>query len=169
MARQVGRDPAGDGPAGVGERGRRLDVRRRGGAGVRAAKDDGADPRSFAARALVLAVRPSESVARDDAPSRGGGVVVLPALLHGPSARGRDAEAGAAALVGVHAGGRDLSVDALRGSAARRHGSVAEEARREEAPDRLELGGLSPSRSEEHTSELQSRQYLVCRLLLEKK
>src|SRR3712207_7994116 len=26
-----------------------------------------------------------------------------------------------------------------------------------------------PSRSEEHTSELQSRQYLVCRLLLEKK
>src|SRR3712207_6980093 len=27
----------------------------------------------------------------------------------------------------------------------------------------------SPCRSEEHTSELQSRQYLVCRLLLEKK
>src|SRR3712207_7000051 len=26
-----------------------------------------------------------------------------------------------------------------------------------------------PSRSEDHTSELQSRQYLVCRLLLEKK
>src|SRR3712207_7270042 len=31
-------------------------------------------------------------------------------------------------------------------------------------------GGLDTSvRSEEHTSELQSRQYLVCRLLLEKK
>src|SRR3712207_7115722 len=30
-------------------------------------------------------------------------------------------------------------------------------------------GDSSPSRSEEHTSELQSRQYLVCRLLLEKK
>src|SRR3712207_8540260 len=28
--------------------------------------------------------------------------------------------------------------------------------------------GVSLSRSEEHTSELQSRQYLVCRLLLEK-
>src|SRR3712207_6878036 len=28
---------------------------------------------------------------------------------------------------------------------------------------------LSSARSEEHTSELQSRQYLVCRLLLEKK
>src|SRR3712207_7765180 len=27
----------------------------------------------------------------------------------------------------------------------------------------------TPARSEEHTSELQSRQYLVCRLLLEKK
>src|SRR3712207_8190909 len=36
----------------------------------------------------------------------------------------------------------------------------------------LELGFglvLAPARSEEHTSELQSRQYLVCRLLLEKK
>src|SRR3712207_8950933 len=30
------------------------------------------------------------------------------------------------------------------------------------------MGGLD-GRSEEHTSELQSRQYLVCRLLLEKK
>src|SRR3712207_7280142 len=30
-------------------------------------------------------------------------------------------------------------------------------------------GGPGCSRSEEHTSELQSRQYLVCRLLLEKK
>src|SRR3712207_7817020 len=28
---------------------------------------------------------------------------------------------------------------------------------------------IHPRRSEEHTSELQSRQYLVCRLLLEKK
>src|SRR3712207_7309588 len=28
---------------------------------------------------------------------------------------------------------------------------------------------VGPGRSEEHTSELQSRQYLVCRLLLEKK
>src|SRR3712207_7312576 len=30
-------------------------------------------------------------------------------------------------------------------------------------------GDLAAGRSEEHTSELQSRQYLVCRLLLEKK
>src|SRR3712207_8350684 len=31
------------------------------------------------------------------------------------------------------------------------------------------IGDLPRRRSEEHTSELQSRQYLVCRLLLEKK
>src|SRR3712207_7354080 len=33
---------------------------------------------------------------------------------------------------------------------------------------RIEASAITP-RSEEHTSELQSRQYLVCRLLLEKK
>src|SRR3712207_7813297 len=33
----------------------------------------------------------------------------------------------------------------------------------------LHRTGRAPRRSEEHTSELQSRQYLVCRLLLEKK
>src|SRR3712207_6892491 len=32
-----------------------------------------------------------------------------------------------------------------------------------------EARGIAVPRSEEHTSELQSRQYLVCRLLLEKK
>src|SRR3712207_8171293 len=45
------------------------------------------------------------------------------------------------------------------------------------ALDRLDLLGIDPSvlgdllggRSEEHTSELQSRQYIVCRLLLDKK
>src|SRR3712207_7919172 len=31
------------------------------------------------------------------------------------------------------------------------------------------VDSTDPERSEEHTSELQSRQYLVCRLLLEKK
>src|SRR3712207_6913712 len=34
---------------------------------------------------------------------------------------------------------------------------------------RRDLPELLEARSEEHTSELQSRQYLVCRLLLEKK
>src|SRR3712207_7197992 len=44
---------------------------------------------------------------------------------------------------------------------------------RRELPTDLRPGGPSAEevawRSEEHTSELQSRQYLVCRLLLEKK
>src|SRR3712207_8684746 len=37
------------------------------------------------------------------------------------------------------------------------------------APPPLRSAPCLPPRSEEHTSELQSRQYLVCRLLLEKK
>src|SRR3712207_8352257 len=37
------------------------------------------------------------------------------------------------------------------------------------ADPRGALGDVAGDRSEEHTSELQSRQYLVCRLLLEKK
>src|SRR5690606_42158526 len=41
-------------------------------------------------------------------------------------------------------------------------------AARATAPRRLNLTALDP-RSEEHTSELQSRENLVCRLLLEKK
>src|SRR3712207_7004396 len=45
---------------------------------------------------------------------------------------------------------------------------------RQPAAQRDDLGapagrGRTAARSEEHTSELQSRQYLVCRLLLEKK
>src|SRR3712207_7724029 len=36
------------------------------------------------------------------------------------------------------------------------------------APQLAAAGGDPAARSEEHTSELQSRQYLVCRLLLEK-
>src|SRR3712207_8721656 len=41
--------------------------------------------------------------------------------------------------------------------------------RRAEATVVLTMRALAVTRSEEHTSELQSRQYLVCRLLLEKK
>src|SRR3712207_8935435 len=62
--------------------------------------------------------------------------------------------------------------DRLRGGARaadRRHEEVAVLDR----PERVGPGGRDrvprgPVRSEEHTSELQSRQYLVCRLLLEK-
>src|SRR5687767_15682310 len=53
-----------------------------------------------------------------------------------------------------------LAVVADRQSAGRGRGGT-----RFASPD----GGLYASRSEEHTSELQSLAYLVCRLLLEKK
>src|SRR3712207_6899994 len=47
-----------------------------------------------------------------------------------------------------------------------RYGAAGGHGRRVLAADRTEQ---PRQRSEEHTSELQSRQYLVCRLLLEKK
>src|SRR3712207_8521622 len=59
-----------------------------------------------------------------------------------------------------------VSVETLVRWAHPRYGAVA--------PDEFihlaeQIGRIGPLRSEEHTSELQSRQYLVCRLLLEKK
>src|SRR3712207_7418667 len=50
----------------------------------------------------------------------------------------------------------------------RREGGVGEGLAHLSTPS-LGFQSLVPPRSEEHTSELQSRQYLVCRLLLEKK
>src|SRR3712207_8698940 len=61
-----------------------------------------------------------------------------------------------------HGGRRGRAVPQLRPPV----GAVA--LGRRARPDR-QHGRLEPVRSEEHTSELQSRQYLVCRLLLEKK
>src|SRR3712207_8735841 len=74
---------------------------------------------------------------------------------------------------------------ARRGGALREGRRMARHVRRARPPGAVRAGaGLVPaddprgrrslaehggSRSEEHTSELQSRQYLVCRLLLEKK
>src|SRR3712207_7922691 len=57
-------------------------------------------------------------------------------------------------------GGKRELREAFCGWAARRHGVALD-------PDAEVLPATG--RSEEHTSELQSRQYLVCRLLLEKK
>src|SRR3712207_7088379 len=56
-------------------------------------------------------------------------------------------------------GGRDQSAASSRSSA----NSCSNRLRSKSA------AAIRASRSEEHTSELQSRQYLVCRLLLEKK
>src|SRR3712207_7917135 len=53
--------------------------------------------------------------------------------------------------------------------AARRPAAPRARAVRASARDRTAPLDLPGARSEEHTSELQSRQYLVCRLLLEKK
>src|SRR3712207_7430431 len=61
------------------------------------------------------------------------------------------------------------------GRAARASRAGAARSRRLGEPGDIAGGGGAPDachlahRSEEHTSELQSRQYLVCRLLLEKK
>src|SRR3712207_7964618 len=60
----------------------------------------------------------------------------------------------------------ELGVQALEHTRlARQH----RERERQRRRGRLVPGHQSGHRSEEHTSELQSRQYLVCRLLLEKK
>src|SRR3712207_7991526 len=76
------------------------------------------------------------------------------------SLRGADGAAGR-----VRAGGG--VADRLPAAAPRRpHQGPAGPGRR---ALREPLGGEAAGRSEEHTSELQSRQYLVCRLLLEKK
>src|SRR3712207_7910892 len=71
---------------------------------------------------------------------------------------------GAGPGAGLRGGGR------FGGGAARRHRhapALPPPARG--APPRGRVAGAPAPRSEEHTSELQSRQYLVCRLLLEKK
>src|SRR3712207_7569679 len=57
---------------------------------------------------------------------------------------------------------------AVRGSSDRAGGLVVLELQEGNRLAKLS-GGFNWERSEEHTSELQSRQYLVCRLLLEKK
>src|SRR5947209_13828604 len=67
------------------------------------------------------------------------------------------------------AGGPQAARDVREAGAAAR-GAEATRWRRGGRRVRQRLGGDDvPGRSEEHTSELQSRQYLVCRLLLEKK
>src|SRR3712207_7542077 len=81
-----------------------------------------------------------------------------------------------------HLGDEDAVEEAADGGVDERARRVAVEAQRVHAvdddrdgqqhrdPPRPAVQGARPGpRSEEHTSELQSRQYLVCRLLLEKK
>src|SRR3712207_8444962 len=66
----------------------------------------------------------------------------------------------------AHAGAHQQQPQqAAVGEEAQREGDSCEEDERQDHEDDAGHQG----RSEEHTSELQSRQYLVCRLLLEKK
>src|SRR5206468_6011752 len=93
------------------------------------------------------------------------------------AARGRPVRVAVAALIeGEHvviAGqvGRDLvpAVRGLRAAVEEQHGRLAPGAPVEEVEAEAVEGGGAVGRSEEHTSELQSRSDLVCRLLLEKK
>src|SRR3712207_7456153 len=74
-------------------------------------------------------------------------------------------------LCGVAAAGPGVDLRAGRREA---EAAIVDAARRRPAGQehgrrRDQLADAARQRSEEHTSELQSRQYLVCRLLLEKK
>src|SRR5258707_2875667 len=63
----------------------------------------------------------------------------------------------------------DSSIELLPSCTMPSTGTFSPGRMRSRSPTCTWLSGTSSSRSEEHTSELQSRQYLVCRLLLEKK
>src|SRR5690625_1552980 len=117
-------------------------------------------------------------------PDRGALVVAqqpAPALLD-PDRGALDGAGGAGGHVAQqhHAGG-DLIGDELGGLDAVQRGQVRQDLLPVQPPSaRADLGaggvqqfggtgGIAAQRSEEHTSELQSRGHLVCRLLLEKK
>src|SRR3712207_8276306 len=68
---------------------------------------------------------------------------------------------------GVHGAGGDAA--ASHGARAVAVAAHAPRPRRRARAARTLRAPVGGARSEEHTSELQSRQYLVCRLLLEKK
>ncbi|CAA9540984.1 MAG: GH39, partial [uncultured Thermomicrobiales bacterium] len=143
VARQGRRDRGGDVEAGVGHGGRRLDVRGRRGAGLRAPAHHRAAPRPGAARLLVQPARPAAGVGRDDAAQGERGELVLPALLHGAGASGRHPQACGRRL---RPGVGHLPVVPLRGPALRDRRGVAPSARRHEAAHRDQLGRLAAAR-----------------------
>src|SRR3712207_7591629 len=71
--------------------------------------------------------------------------------------------------VGGHAVGQGGGVGADEAEQRRAAGGLPGQSEEVQAGDVGHPGLMADLRSEEHTSELQSRQYLVCRLLLEKK
>src|SRR5215207_2340743 len=84
-------------------------------------------------------------MAGDNPAPRGGRLLVLPPLLHGPSDRGRLSEARASRIRPPHSGAWYLPVVSLRGPSPRRGGPLAQGSRREAPAYGLELGGQSAS------------------------
>src|SRR5690625_6481384 len=75
-------------------------------------------------------------------------------------------------IVGPNAGGKSTLLKSLTRLIAPQDGQIrldGQSLHSRPTKDVAREGGLLPQRSEEHTSELQSRGHLVCRLLLEKK
>jgi hypothetical protein len=138
--RQARRDPGGDGAADLGVGGRRLHLRRRGGAGFGLQRTAELLCGRVRSHPLVQPLRPAARLAGDDASPRGGRLVVLPALLHGPAARGRHAEAGAALFRPVRARAGHLPVVPLRGPPAGRRRGLAAPAGREAPAHRASAG-----------------------------
>src|SRR3712207_8102626 len=81
----------------------------------------------------------------------------------------RTAVDGAPARDHAFAGDLGLVHAEIGGAVLHEHVELLEGALVEQKLDAFAGRELAAARSEEHTSELQSRQYLVCRLLLEKK
>src|SRR5207244_2835137 len=107
--------------------------------------------------ALAEASRPGEDVA----------------AVHGDVARGNDGDraavAEAAAGAGVHVGaGGDVAAQRVELDVAPVTAVGADDRARGEGPAGAHRDLAAEARSEEHTSELQSPDHLVCRLLLEK-
>src|SRR3712207_1462598 len=101
--------------------------------------------------------------------ARGDGAVQrvdAPAVDDAPEAVARDEAATQARAVG---GPTDEELAAQDEKAAEQKRAAEEQKAESSGGDEGEKAQKETERSEEHTSELQSRQYLVCRLLLEKK
>src|SRR5258707_9740008 len=98
------------------------------------------------------------------------------AMLGDPVAHGPQSGAGASLVAAGRVWGEPAAIvghreaDVTTVSAVRNGAQVDGDEARPRMPHGIAQCLLgNPERSEEHTSELQSRQYLVCRLLLEKK
>src|SRR5205814_1399138 len=120
MAAEDRRDHCRDRSAGLGVRGRRVELWRRRGAGIRSSPHRRIADWPRAAHPLVQPVRSAAGLARDDPPQGGGGILLLPAFLHGARAGKRHAETGGSLFRRLHAGARHLPVVPFRGPAARR-------------------------------------------------